>query len=116
MGQVVNDSEEEEDADLINEMDKTPPPTPPRRRGEAHRSAVPIKWKSAASLSPLFRGGVGGLLLWLLFLSPAYSQQQETNPETTKVYLEHADTQTFDKEVNADPQLLNGNVCFRHDS
>ncbi|MDR3261135.1 MAG: hypothetical protein LBT78_04800 [Tannerella sp.] len=110
----ANDSEEE-DEDLVNEMDKASPPTPPRRRGKAHRSAIPIKWKSAASLSPLLRG-VGVLLLWLFFLPPAYSQQQEPEPETTKVYLEHADTQTFDKEINPDRQVLNGNVCFRHDS
>lgn len=34
----------------------------------------------------------------------------------TKVYLEHANTLSFDKEVNADAQFLQGDVCFRHDS
>lgn len=34
----------------------------------------------------------------------------------TKVYLEHANTLSFDKEVKADAQFLQGDVCFRHDS
>lgn len=34
----------------------------------------------------------------------------------TKVYLEHANTLSFDKERNADAQVLIGDVCFRHDS
>ena len=37
-------------------------------------------------------------------------------PKRTKVYLEHANTLSFDKERNADAQILNGDVCFRHDS
>jgi len=58
-------------------------------------------------------------LLFLLFVSfsSAYSQQQEgTAPKTTKVYLEHADTQIFDKSISTDRQVLVGNVRFRHDS
>lgn len=34
----------------------------------------------------------------------------------TKVFLENANTLSFDKEVNADAQFLQGDVCFRHDS
>lgn len=34
----------------------------------------------------------------------------------TQVYLIHANTLSFDKEVKADAQILNGEVCFRHDS
>lgn len=34
----------------------------------------------------------------------------------TKIYLEHANTLSFDKEQNAEAQVLNGDVCFRHDS
>ncbi|MDR2121274.1 MAG: hypothetical protein LBP64_10455 [Tannerella sp.] len=37
-------------------------------------------------------------------------------PQTTKVYLEHADVQSFDKLIAADRQVLTGNVRFRHDS
>lgn len=37
-------------------------------------------------------------------------------PKKTKVYLEHANTLSFDKEQNADAQVLVGDVCFRHDS
>ena len=33
-----------------------------------------------------------------------------------KVYLEDANTVSFDKERNAEAQVLNGDVCFRHDS
>lgn len=47
----------------------------------------------------------------------AFSQTQDTiNQKKTKVYLEHANTLSFDKEVRADAQVLNGDVCFRHDS
>lgn len=34
----------------------------------------------------------------------------------TKVFLEHANTLSFDKELNAEAQVLVGDVCFRHDS
>lgn len=34
----------------------------------------------------------------------------------TKVFLEHANTLSFDKEVKSDAQILVGDVCFRHDS
>ena len=40
----------------------------------------------------------------------------EEKPTKTKVYLEHANTLSFDKEMNADAQILTGDVCFRHDS
>lgn len=36
--------------------------------------------------------------------------------KTTKVFLEHANTLSFDKEVKADAQFLEGDVCFHHDS
>lgn len=36
--------------------------------------------------------------------------------KTTMIHLEHADTVSFDQEVNADVQFLEGNVIFRHDS
>lgn len=36
--------------------------------------------------------------------------------QKTKVYLEHANTLSFDKAIKADAQILNGDVCFRHDS
>lgn len=39
-----------------------------------------------------------------------------TVTKKTKVYLEHANTLSFDKEQNADAQVLIGDVCFRHDS
>ena len=34
----------------------------------------------------------------------------------TKVYLIHTNTLSFDKAVKPDAQILNGDVCFRHDS
>lgn len=34
----------------------------------------------------------------------------------TKVYLVHSNTLSFDKAVRPDAQILNGDVCFRHDS
>lgn len=33
-----------------------------------------------------------------------------------KIYLEHANTLSFDKKVSADYQVLRGDVCFRQDS
>ena len=46
------------------------------------------------------------------------NQQQKDSvvSKKTKVYLEHANTLSFDKEQNADAQVLVGEVCFRHDS
>lgn len=38
------------------------------------------------------------------------------SPPQTKVYLEHANTLSFDQEQNPDAQFLNGDVVFRHDS
>ena len=37
-------------------------------------------------------------------------------PKKTKVYLIHSNTLSFDKAVKPDVQILNGDVCFRHDS
>lgn len=37
-------------------------------------------------------------------------------PKKTKVYLIHSNTLSFDKVVKPDAQILNGDVCFRHDS
>lgn len=37
-------------------------------------------------------------------------------PKKTKVFLEHANTLSFNKDLNAEAQVLNGEVCFRHDS
>ena len=48
------------------------------------------------------------------------TQPVDTATTTTKktlVYLLHADTVSYDKEVmKADAQFLQGDVCFRHDS
>ncbi|PNE29173.1 hypothetical protein BHU09_03130 [Tannerella sp. oral taxon 808] len=55
----------------------------------------------------------------LLCLSLAATLQAQTPgspPGVTKVFLEHADVQSFDKEVSADRQVLSGNVQFRHDN
>ena len=41
---------------------------------------------------------------------------QVVPPKNTKVYLIHSNTLSFDKAVKPDAQILNGDVCFRHDS
>lgn len=51
-----------------------------------------------------------------LFSFCAFAQTQDTIPPKTKVYLEHANTLSFDKEINPDVQVLIGDVRFRHDS
>lgn len=65
------------------------------------------------------------IFLWfVLSFVPAFAQTKDStavSPDTvavkqTKVYLEHANTLSFDKERNADAQVLVGDVCFRHDS
>ncbi|MDR0573655.1 MAG: hypothetical protein LBG96_06425 [Tannerella sp.] len=47
------------------------------------------------------------------------ARAQEHSPDTvrkTKVYLEHANVQSFNKNINDQRQTLIGNVVFRHDS
>ncbi len=45
------------------------------------------------------------------------AQEQDSVPAVkTKVYLEHANTLSFDQDLNPDAQILTGDVCFRHDS
>ncbi|MDR1331754.1 MAG: hypothetical protein LBK07_06580 [Tannerella sp.] len=64
-------------------------------------------------------GGTKAYLSALLSLTLAVhvsAQQHVDTVPATKVYLEHADVQSFDKSVNADRQVLTGNVRFRHDS
>ena len=52
-----------------------------------------------------------------LFTFSLYAQQSpDTIPQTTKVFLEHADVQSFDQVIDADRQVLTGSVVFRHDS
>lgn len=63
-------------------------------------------------------------LLHVLSFVAAFAQTEDStavSPDTmavkqTKVYLEHANTLSFDKERNAEAQVLVGDVCFRHDS
>jgi len=54
----------------------------------------------------------------VLFFFPflLFSQQTADGEKTTKVYLEHADVQSKDKEIDEDRWVLTGNVVFRHDS
>lgn len=50
-----------------------------------------------------------------LSLARAQDNTQDT-VKKTKVYLEHANVQSFNKNINDQRQVLNGNVVFRHDS
>ena len=43
-------------------------------------------------------------------------EQDSVSVKKTKVYLEHANTLSFDQDIKPDAQILVGNVCFRHDS
>ena len=53
----------------------------------------------------------------LFFTFSLYAQQSpDTVRQTTKVYLEHTDVQSFDQAIDIDRQVLTGNVVFRHDS
>ncbi|MDR1456309.1 MAG: hypothetical protein LBJ01_11700 [Tannerella sp.] len=50
------------------------------------------------------------------FLSLSAALSQQTDSDTSKIYLEYADEQTHNRELHPDRQVLTGNVCFRHDS
>jgi len=56
---------------------------------------------------------IGILNLFVVSLIAQASDSISTN--TTLVRLEHADILYFDKDINADAQILSGNVKFRHD-
>ena len=43
-------------------------------------------------------------------------EKDSVSAKKTKVYLIHSNTLSFDKAVKPDAQILNGDVCFRHDS
>jgi len=57
-------------------------------------------------------------LVSILFLFFVLSSQQpvQTPEKTTKIYLEHADVQSHNDEIDKDRTLWEGNVVFRHDS
>ncbi len=61
-----------------------------------------------------------GILFVCAVSVTAQVQMAEASPQgeakQTRVYLEYADVISFNKELNPDAQLLNGDVCFRHDS
>lgn len=61
--------------------------------------------------------------LSLLFAVCSWAQTEDSltakdtvSVKKTKVFLEHSNTLSFDKKVRPDAQILNGEVCFRHDS
>ena len=58
------------------------------------------------------------VLVLFFFTFILFSQQRAGTVQTppTRVYLEHADVQSYDKEIDADRRVLTGNVVFRHDS
>ena len=43
-------------------------------------------------------------------------EQDSVSVKKTKVYLEHANTLSFDQDIKPDAQILVGDVCFHHDS
>lgn len=56
------------------------------------------------------------LICNLLFFCVSAQTQDTITPKKTKVYLEHANTLSFNKEINPDNKVLIGDVVFRHDS
>ena len=61
-----------------------------------------------------FIGWVGIFCFFCLCL-PAQNQSGDSG-EKTMVYLLHSDLLRFDKKLNPDAQIVEGNVVFRHDS
>lgn len=56
------------------------------------------------------------LLLFLLSSFFLIGQKGTDTPKKKVIYLEHANVGWFDKEINADAQILVGDVVFQHDS
>ncbi|MDR1920058.1 MAG: hypothetical protein LBQ65_10495 [Tannerellaceae bacterium] len=52
----------------------------------------------------------------LLFVCTYAQGQDSVAQKKTQVYLEHANTLSFNKEINPDNKVLIGDVVFRHDS
>jgi lipopolysaccharide export system protein LptA len=52
----------------------------------------------------------------LLFLCAQAQSVDSVAPEKTKVYLEHANILSYNKEIDPDNKILIGDVVFRHDS
>ena len=50
------------------------------------------------------------------FFTHAQESVQDTTVQKTKVYLEHADLQSVNKNINDQRTVFTGNVVFRHDS
>ncbi len=48
--------------------------------------------------------------------SHSVPQEELVPKKKTKIFLEHANLLSFDKNLNAEAQVLSGEVCFRHDS
>ncbi|MDR0796745.1 MAG: hypothetical protein LBE79_11985 [Tannerella sp.] len=56
------------------------------------------------------------VFLFLLSIIVFSQQPAKTSQEKTKIYLEYADEQIYDEDIEKDRILLMGNVVFRHDS
>ncbi|MDL2265475.1 hypothetical protein LJC57_06855 [Parabacteroides sp. OttesenSCG-928-G07] len=61
------------------------------------------------------------IILFFLFAFTTNAQEQDTittsqNARQTRVYLEHANTLSYNRDINPDAQILVGDVRFRHDS
>ena len=67
-----------------------------------------MKWFAKISYSVF-------VLFFLLFILSS-QQPVQTPQNTTRIFLEHADVQSFNEEIDRDRQVLTGNVVFRHDS
>ena len=65
---------------------------------------------------PTLRSTLLAALLSAIPLVVPAQQPEGTKGKTDYVYLLHADETRFDKAINADAQILVGNVAFRHDS
>lgn len=57
-------------------------------------------------------------ILYIFLFMPFWlvAQNRQQSPQGRKVYLEHADTISFDKKRDQELQVLRGNVLFRQDS
>ena len=58
---------------------------------------------------------LGFSTVFIIFILSS-QQPAQTTQQTTKVFLEHADVQSYNEDIDKDRQVLTGNVVFRHDS
>jgi len=85
--------------------------------GIAQSNTVTFGGDGIAHSNAIYYGNKLALILYFVFqVATLSAQTQGDTVKTTKVYLEQADIESFNRNINDQRQVLTGNVVFRHDS